>query len=139
MTSAAFVAALKPLLEARPGLAGVTVHLTDSADVTAPAIVLIRQRIRHEIEWIAMGPKRTDVVTVPGYVVTNAATELAAADQALAILSEIGLQVVTAPPPVGAQTQKANLATIEWLLFLSDKGGWDCGANYEIEYVSNLA
>ena len=139
MTSAAFVAALKPLLEARGGLAGVTVHYTWTPDVTAPAIVLIRSRVTHEIEWTRMGPKRTLTATVPGSVYTTAADVATAAAQAEAILTEIGAAITPASPAVGANMWKAELADVGWMAFPSDKGGYLIDAEYEITYTTDLA
>lgn len=138
MTSAAYVAALKPLLEARLGLAGVDVHLTEPDAPKAPMIVLIRSRVAHEIDWIAMGPKRTDQVTVPGRVWTVADAMQDAADQAMSICSEIGLAVKPASPSVGAQTRKAELSSIAWLPLLNDEGGWFVDAEFDITYISDL-
>lgn len=139
MTSAEFVSELKPLLEARAGLAGVTVHLTDTADVTAPAIVLIRSRVQHDINWVAMGPEREDEVTIPGYVVTKSDVMQTAANQAAAICTEIGTQVMDAPPQVGAQTLKAELSSIAWVPFPADKGGWQVDCEFDLTFTADLA
>ncbi len=138
MTSAEFVAELKPLLEARAALVGVAVHLTEPEEPLAPMIVLIRGRVTHEIEWETMGPQRVDAVTVPGRVWTAAATMQAAADQAATIIREIGLQVVASPPAVGTQTRKANVDSLGWLPLHSDKGDWFCDAEFAIGYESDL-
>ncbi len=138
MTSAAFVAALKPLLEARAGLAGVSVNIVEPEYIESPAIVLIRNRVPHEINYVAMGLERTENVTVPGFVRTYKPTIQEAADQALAIISEIGIQVRDAPPQVGEQTQIANVARLAWLPVASDKGGWLCDAEYDLTYTSDL-
>ncbi len=138
MTSAEFVAELKPLLEARPALSGVTVHLTEPELPAAPMIVLVRGRVRNEVTWETMGPQRVDTVTVPGRVWTAAATMQAAADQAMLIISQIGLQVVASPPSVGTQTRKANVDSLGWLPLPSDKGGWFCDAEFDIGYESDL-
>jgi hypothetical protein len=138
MTSAEFVTELKTLLEQRAGLVGVNVHLTETADVAAPAIVLVRGRVNSEIVWETMGPERREDATVPGRVWTTAATMPAAVDQAMAIMAEIATQVVDAPPPVGLQTRMANLQSVAWLPFQSDKGGWFCDAEFDISYQSDL-
>lgn len=139
MTSAAFVAALKPLLEARPGLAGVAVHLVWTTDVTAPAIVLVRARISHEIGWTRMGPKRTVTATVPGSVYTTAADVQTAATEAESILAEIASAITPATPSVGAQTRKAELAATGWMPFPSDKGGYLVDTEYDITYTADIA
>ncbi len=138
MTSAEFVAELKPLLEARAGLAGVAVHLAWPEAILSPAIVLIRAPVQHEVEWTAMGPKRSEEVTVPGHVRAYADTMQAAADQAATIIREIGLQVTVAPPSVGEQTLKAELSRYEWSPLLSDKGGHVAAVDYEITYLTDL-
>ena len=138
MTSAEFITKLRPLLAARAGLAGVAIHDAWTRDVASPAIVLVRARVRHDISWQAMGPQRWDMVTIPGLVVTTADTVQAAADAALDICAEIGLQLKTAPPSVGAQTLMASLETIGWLPYPSDKGGWTCDTEFDITYKSNI-
>ena len=141
MTSAAFVAALKPLLEARSGLVaiGCAVHLTWTPDVTAPAIVLIRSRVSHEVEWTRMGPKRTETGSIPGSVYTTAADVQTAANQATVILDEIAATITPALPSVGAGTWKAELGSIGWMAFPSDKGGYLIDAEYDITYTADLA
>lgn len=139
MTSAAFVAALKPLLEARAGLAGVTVHLTEPETPSAPMIVLIARRVTHEIDWAAFGPKRTDEGTVPGRIWTRADTMQAAANAAFVIATEIATQVVDTPPAVGAQTLRANVDTVDWLPQFDDEGGVFCDMNYTVVYRADLA
>lgn len=138
MTSASFVADLKTLLAARPALAAVTIHDAWTRDVSSPAIVLVRARVRHDIDWTAMGPIRWDNVTIPGLVVTSAVEIEDAAAEAETILAEIATQLLSAPPTVGAQTLKANLQTVGWLPYPSDKGGWMCDTEYDITYSANL-
>lgn len=139
MTSAAYIAALKTLLEARPGLAGVAVHLTADSDVVAPAILLVRSRITQETEWFSMGPKRTVTSTIPGMVYTTAGTMQAAADALDVILTEIGSAITPALPAVGANMRKAELAEVAWQPFQSDKGGWIADAEFSIVYQTDLA
>ncbi len=138
MTSAAFIAALKPLLAARTGLAGVGVYLVEPEYMRSPAIVLIRARVPHEIEYVAFGPERTDTVTIPGFVRTHNQDFQPAADQALAIIEEIALQARDAPPQVGEQTQIAKLERLAWTPIISDKGGYAVDAEFDLTYTSDL-
>ena len=139
MTGAAYAQALIPLLEARPGLTGVTVHLTEPKDPTHPMIVLIRSRVRQDITWEAFGPERVDDGTIPGRVWTWADNMQDAADQALQIVSEIALQVVDGSPTVGANTRKGDVPTVEWSPIPWDDGGWVCDAWFDITYTAELA
>lgn len=139
MTSAEFVGELKPLLEARAGLANVAVHLTEPDEPKAPMVVLIANRVEHEIDWETMGPRRRDDATIPGRIWTHADTMQAAADAAFAIAAELATQVVDSPPSVGAQTRQANVATVNWLPQFDDEGGVFCDMNYTIVYQADLA
>lgn len=139
MTGLEFAVALKPLLEARAGLNGVTVHITEPEERSHPEIILIRGRVRQEITWDTFGPERTDDGTIPGRVWTWAADAADAADQALQIVSEIAAQVLDAPPQVGERTRgRGNVPTVEWMPVPADNGGWYCDAQFDLTYTAEL-
>lgn len=142
MTSAAFVAALQAqLTSALPLVAGlekVKVHLVPTADVVAPAVVLIREPVRTEVKHIAMGKIRDEEVTVPGFARAHGASLQAAADLAEKIVGEVAKQVRTAAPQVGLQTAEAILSALSWTPFLNDKGGYIVDCDYDITYTADL-
>lgn len=141
MTSAAFVSMLKTQLEARfaadAAYADVAVHLYQ-VDVRAPAVVLIRDRIRHTVDYTAMGKRRTENVTIPCLVGTTAATLQAAADRAEAIVREVADELRTNEPAVGVQSYNAKVSGVAWMPLPSDKGGTVVDAEFDITYTADI-
>lgn len=135
MTSAAFIAALKTQLTS--ALTGVTVHLTEPQDPSAPMVVIVADRITSDLAWTRFGPKRTEESVIPGRVWTYATTLQEAVDAAMAIADTIGAQAL-APPQVGAQTRKSNVDELSWIPLLADKGGYFVDLTYNLAYTSDL-
>lgn len=142
MTSGQFIAALtadlQPALRQVEGLEQVTVHVVEGEDTKAPAVVLIRARVNADIEYAAMGPVRTDTVTVPGFVRSYSTTLQDAVDEALAIVDAVGGYLRDTPPTVGDNTLDAMVNRLGWVPFPSDKGGWFVDCEYDIEYTADI-
>lgn len=141
MTSAAFIEALKTSLETRwtadPDFGSVTVHLW-RADVQAPAVVLVRDRVTTTVEYDRMGPGRHLDATIPCLVGTIGSTMAEATDQAEAIVEDISDLLRTGAPSVGSQSWNAKVTNLAWLPLPSDKGGTVCDYEFDITYQADL-
>lgn len=135
MTSAAFVSLFKTQLETRfaanPTYSGVTVNIIYE-DGTIPSVTLVRDRVRHDIEHMAMRVK-SDEGVVPMLVRTSGDVQ-AAADQAAAIVGEIGAELRDNPPQVGTHTLQARVTGVAWMPLLSDKLGVVCDCELDVTY-----
>lgn len=134
MTSAAFVIALQPLLEARAAFiaAGAMVEITEPPPdrLKTPCVILVRGSVEHSVAWLAMR-RRDDDVVVPGRVLTKADDLEAAATQAEALITEIAHQLYDAPP---IPLLDATISRIGWEPVASRDTGWIVNAEYDITY-----
>ena len=142
MTSAEFLTLFKPALEARlaadPDLSGVRVHLYQ-VNVSPPAVILIRSRVRHELDYTraAMGPLTNEDVTIPGLIGTSSGDVQTAADQAAAIVAVMRAELAQNPPQVGGRTLEPIIDNVGWMPFPADNGGVTVDTEYDLTYTSS--